>query len=425
MLLALLMATAILSLLFSGWLTPPTAKAQTGGGNPPPNNENTNCPNYTTNVASSCPAITNGEDLAPLTFCVELGNALPDPTWSSQPGATPGQVVTTITETCSNTVNSTTNPVTYSFSWHYQNPPGKPAKPTTAGTYSATAIGVISSSDTNDCPDPNAPTWGVTWTVIDSSIDAGSIAGNANNGGKTWSVDWRKGLSDIQNNTGLGNMFILSDPSATLYLNYNWWKQQICCQNGGSGKIDKEWYTGNATYGLNGQIDLTVLSAFPAWYQKIISVIASLDSNWAQDLANITGFGHLNVSGNVVVSGNTTIRNPFNDDCYGCYSAYATEESTFNASVNDSFNSSLCGGINLSLTGYFNSDLKDYGIAINPPDPANQINIFEQDKIKYSLYSYAKIGSWTPGGAYWIGPGSASIPDPAQVVNTPCTSPNL
>jgi hypothetical protein len=172
MLLAVIMAAITITLLFSNSGPVPTVShAQTSSTNPPPNIEITNCPSYTTNLDVSCPAITNGEDLAPLTFCVELGNTLPDPTWVSQPGATPGQVVTTITETCSNTVSSTTNPVTYSFSWHYQTPPGKPAKPTTAGRYSATAVGVISSSDTNNCPDPAAPTWSVTWKVIDTNAN--------------------------------------------------------------------------------------------------------------------------------------------------------------------------------------------------------------------------------------------------------------
>jgi len=171
MMLAMIMATLTIGLLFSGWLTPIISMAQTGGGNPSPGNENTNCPNYVTNVDVSCPAITNGEVLTPLTFCVELGKSLPDPGWESQPGAIPGQVVTTITETCSNTVTSSTNPINYSFSWHYQDPPGKPATPTTAGTYSATAIGVISSSDTNYCSDPGAPTWSVVWNVIDAIGD--------------------------------------------------------------------------------------------------------------------------------------------------------------------------------------------------------------------------------------------------------------
>ena len=50
MLLGLIMATLALGLLFSGWLAPMPGKAQSGGGNPPPNNENTNCDNPTTSL---------------------------------------------------------------------------------------------------------------------------------------------------------------------------------------------------------------------------------------------------------------------------------------------------------------------------------------------------------------------------------------
>ena len=145
MLLALIMSTLTLGLLFSGWLTPPAAKAQAGGGNPPPNNENTNCPNYTTNVTVTCPTMTNGFGLSPMSFCVYYKDPLPDPGWGGgfPPGATPGSVITTITETCSNTVSSTTNQITYSFFWYYDIPnkptgilsPGVHTSPTIWGGY--------------------------------------------------------------------------------------------------------------------------------------------------------------------------------------------------------------------------------------------------------------------------------------------------
>jgi hypothetical protein len=300
-------------------------------------------------------------------------------------------------------------------------------------SFSSQAYVNVTSSDTNLCSSPGRVNIGsvVTWNVANNSIDAGSIQGNINNGGKTWSVDWQAGLTDIENsivnNDGInvGNVIVLSDPSATSYLTYNWWKQQKCCPNGAVGNIDKEWYTGSASYSLGGQLDFTALSAFPEWYQQIISVVASLDTDWMNNLSQITGFGHFSVGANAIVNGNTTIRAPFEDDCYGCNSTYTTGESVFNANVVDSVASTLCGGINLSVTGYFNSDLKEYGIAISPPNPVNQINIYEQDTVKYSLYSYAKVGAWTPGGVYWIQPGSANIPNPAQVINTVCTSPNL
>jgi len=428
MLLALIvMATLTLGLLFSGWLTPTPGKAQPNQSNPQPNQEttDTNCPNYVTNAVVNCPSITNGEVLGPLTFCVQLGSPLPDPTWASQPGATAGSTVTTITETCSNAVTTTTNNISYGFSWHYQTPPGKPQTPTAIGTYTATAIGVITSSDTNDCPSPNAPTWTVTWNVINAGIDAGSIAGTANNGGQTWKVEWLPGLTDIINGSGAGSLFVLSDPSASLYLTHNWWKQIHCCTNGSPGNLNKIWETGTANYNLGGSFDFTAISAFPDWYQDIINYLASLDPGYANQLTTITGFGHFSAGTGTSVNANTKIYTLMEDDCCGCNASYTTGDCQFNANINDSLTSTLFGGVNISVTGAFSSDLTTYGIAITPPDPANQMNIYMQDYITYSLYSFAKIGSHKPGGNYWIQPGSQHIPNPAKVINTVCITPNL
>ncbi len=52
MLVVLVMATLTLGLLFSGWLTPTTSRAQVGDGNPPPSHENTNCIQLT--ISQSC-----------------------------------------------------------------------------------------------------------------------------------------------------------------------------------------------------------------------------------------------------------------------------------------------------------------------------------------------------------------------------------
>ena len=166
--LALFAAAFILATL----ITPSTLHAQQGGGGGGRGNENSNCPSYTTNVAPSCPSITNGMSLSPMSFCVKLGDDLPDPSWTPPgPGATPGSVVTTITETCSNTVTSSTNNVSYSFGWHYD-APGKPPKPTTAGTVTSPICwGTVTSSDTNDCSPDSSQTpinlGVVTWYVID------------------------------------------------------------------------------------------------------------------------------------------------------------------------------------------------------------------------------------------------------------------
>jgi hypothetical protein len=188
MLLALtIMATLSIGLLFSGWLTPMAGRAQPSQNNPPPNNENTNCPNYTTNVAPNCPSIINYGTLTPMSFCVKLGDPLPDPAYTAGT-ATAGNVITTITETCANTATASTNPVNYSFYWYY-NPP-KPTGKVAPGTYSRQAIEYCASSDTNDCPSPGAHTMGtVNWTVVDTnespefswSLNSSAVADVINN----------------------------------------------------------------------------------------------------------------------------------------------------------------------------------------------------------------------------------------------------
>ena len=153
----------------------------------PNHNENTNCPNYVTNVAPNCPSIINHGVLTPMSFCVKQGDPLPDPTYTSGT-ATAGNVVTTITETCANTATISTNPVSYSFYWNYY--PPKPTGNLTPGTYSCQAIEVCVSSDTNNCQSPGAYTMGtVVWTVIDTnespefswSLNSSAVADVINN----------------------------------------------------------------------------------------------------------------------------------------------------------------------------------------------------------------------------------------------------
>jgi len=260
-----------------------------------------------------------------------------------------------------------------------------------------------------------------TWNV--GGIDAGSIVGNANNGGKTWTVDWQSGLNDIKSGSGAGSLFVLSDPTASLYLTHNWWKQQKCCPNGSSGNLNKIWETGNANYALSGNFDYTAISVFPSWYQDIINYLGSLPG-YSNQLATITGFGHFKAGTGASVNANTTIYTLMEDDCNGCSASYTTGDCQFNANMNDSATSTLFGGVNISITGSFSSDLRTYGVAV-PPAPATQMNIYMQDYITYSLYSYAKIGSHGPGGYYWITPGSQHMPNPATVINTVCITPNL
>ena len=168
----LVMSNLTLCLLFSGLLTPTPSKAQPVPPNPPANNENTNCPNYTTNTVKNCPEIINHGTLDHMTNCVKLGDPLPDPTYT--PGtATAGSIVTVITETCANTATASTNPVSYSFKWAYY--PPKPTGNLVPGTYTTKAVELCVSSDTNDCSSPGAYTMGtVTWHVINTRTTSSS-----------------------------------------------------------------------------------------------------------------------------------------------------------------------------------------------------------------------------------------------------------
>jgi len=229
MLLALIvMATITLGLLFSGWLTPAPGRAQQGGGGGGSNDESTNCPNYTYTTNVSCPSITNAMSLSPMTFCVKLGDDLPDPGWTAPgPGATPGSVVITTTETCSNVVSFSTNNVTYSFSWHYD-APGKPPKPTAAGTVTSPICwGVVTSSDTNDCAPPADVNLGtVTWNVIDpdpqspvTTVDVKSIV-------DTYYKGPAAAIAELENIVPSCNF---DPPSPTGTITYT--TPQVCCGN--------------------------------------------------------------------------------------------------------------------------------------------------------------------------------------------------
>ena len=174
MLLAIIvMATFTLGLLFSGWLTPTPGRAQSGNGNPAPNNENTNCPNYTTNVAASCPQITDNGSISGNYFCVQPGNypntpiVLPMPSLAASPVASVGSVVTTITETCSNIVSSSSNTITLSFGGLIFNPDPTNFIPVQPGhDYQSSCSIVGTSSDTNDCSSQVVSYGTVTWHVL-------------------------------------------------------------------------------------------------------------------------------------------------------------------------------------------------------------------------------------------------------------------
>jgi len=170
MLLALiLMATLVLGIVFSGWLTPTPGRAQQGGGGGGSNNENTNCPNYTYTTNVFCPSITNTPVITTPSLCLKVGDPVPDPSYAPSPGASSGGIVITTTETCSNTVTYSTNAITYTFGKIYYNP----VKPSglIAGTYSSECYIGVASSDTNDCPSPGPIDLGsVTWDVLSTNV---------------------------------------------------------------------------------------------------------------------------------------------------------------------------------------------------------------------------------------------------------------
>ena len=176
MLLALIMATLTLGLLFSGWLTPTPSKAEgTGGGDPPTRNENTNnCPNYVTNLPTVvCPSVTNNGALLATDFCVNQGDAVPPwPTLVASPGASLGQIINSTTETCSGVTTYTTNNISYSFSGlKYRDGNGPPDGNSSPNRYWANYYVTVSSSDTNCPPNPSEILYGtVSWTVVSTNV---------------------------------------------------------------------------------------------------------------------------------------------------------------------------------------------------------------------------------------------------------------
>jgi hypothetical protein len=73
MLLALIMATLTLGLLFSGWLTPTPGKAQQDPPNPTPNQEN--CAASTNVLSGTPPSVVTNSSVSPTSIIVCYSNA--------------------------------------------------------------------------------------------------------------------------------------------------------------------------------------------------------------------------------------------------------------------------------------------------------------------------------------------------------------
>jgi len=172
MLLTIIMATIVLGLLFSGWLAPSPMRAQgTGGGNPPSNNENTNCVATTNAWTGSCPTIVTNGSVSPTTI-YQCGVTGPEiPTSIVVPVYSPTNIFTRIItySTTNCTPDTNTENLTYSvsgyfwtnFSSPYTNMPSK-----VTNSFSADCDVYVTSSDTNNCASPGLVNLGtVTWIL--------------------------------------------------------------------------------------------------------------------------------------------------------------------------------------------------------------------------------------------------------------------
>jgi hypothetical protein len=178
MLLALIMATAILGLLFSGWLTPTPSKAQPSQQNAQPNVETTNC--VTASTSSSCVTAGSISLVAPTNspvVCMGSGVSL-----SASYLVTTGQVQVTTTYTNSGNSGSGACPDTYTTNY---------PTPTivsnwweaSVGSYSTNGKGLSASFTPTDCGS-GAVTFHLTYKnsdPCDTNVQsAGDVTGSFN-----------------------------------------------------------------------------------------------------------------------------------------------------------------------------------------------------------------------------------------------------
>jgi hypothetical protein len=188
MLLAVIMTTLTLGLLFSGWLTPTPGRAQAGGENPLSNIENTNCVATTNAWTGSCPSIVTNGLVSPTTIyqCGVTGPEMPTnivvPVYSPTNIFT--QIITYSTTNCTPVTN--TENITYSVSgyfWTNFSSPYTSMPSKVTNSFSADCDVYVTSSDTNNCASPglvNLAT--VTWdlpcpTITSLTIDGCGVIG--------------------------------------------------------------------------------------------------------------------------------------------------------------------------------------------------------------------------------------------------------
>jgi hypothetical protein len=179
-LLAILMVTAIFGLLFSGWLTPATGRAQTGADNPLSGNENTNCcpgcetgPRYGSWQVDSCPKVTNSWGVNPSSFCGEVGEAPCTPTLT-RPIYDTGKKHRSISWDCTNYPDTDTGNISFAVGEVYWEP-NLPAKFTKSESKTYYARVDVTSSDPDLCASPGQFTLGeATYNVVDPDPESPS-----------------------------------------------------------------------------------------------------------------------------------------------------------------------------------------------------------------------------------------------------------
>ena len=181
MLLALtIMATLTLGLLFSGWLTPTSGRAQQTPPNPPTGTENTNCVATTNTWSGNNPSIATNGSVNP-TVIHQCGVAAPImPTDIVVPVYSPTNIFTqVITYSGGCTPVTNTENITYSvsgsfwtnFSSSYTSFPSL-----VTNSFSADCDVYVTSSDTNLCASPGLVNLGtVSWDLPCPTIDSCTV----------------------------------------------------------------------------------------------------------------------------------------------------------------------------------------------------------------------------------------------------------
>jgi len=303
-------------------------------------------PSTITNVAPSCPSITDYGAIDATSFCVNQGSDPTMPQLADQPAASDGTLTTTTTTTasdCSTTTTTSTSPINYSFSGLQYNP-APPTKSSRPGTYQSDCFITVTSSDTNDCPPPGNIDYGnVTWNVINTN--ATTVVFDFNKIGTYFGQI----LGLIENTASAAGCSSTNSPSFGGTITASW--KQVCC-NSTNGPYKQSSVTGTITanwpvlqcgipgasinlpmgicqiglyggFGFSGSASATLGVAQPCQTQPVIvnlsvnatiqatlQAVVSVPDGWATCSASASGSCSANVAtsqdsdGNCYINGN-------------------------------------------------------------------------------------------------------------------------